>query len=106
MTEDILEEINLGLSEAEKSDLEAMISEFKDKPSPPLPSGDLKGLEEQIGSLGEKLSHFAAILLKNDNKIKLLLEILRLSDQKSRIMNQRIDALMELLKGKNIGIDV
>jgi len=106
MTEDILEEINLGLSEAEKMDLEEMISEFKDQQSPSLPSGDLKGLEEQIGSLGEKLSRYAAILLKNDNKIKLLLEILRLSDQKSSIMNQRIDALMELLKGKNIFIDV
>jgi hypothetical protein len=105
MTEDILDEINLGLSEAEKSELDEMISEFKEKPSNLLLSGDIRGLEEQVGALGEKLSHYAAIILKNDNTLKLLIEILRLSDQKARIMNQRIDAVMELLKGKNIIID-
>jgi hypothetical protein len=105
MIEDLLEDITLGLSDAEKTDLEEMISAFKNTQSVLIPSLDLKGLEEQVLSLHKKISQYADILLKNDRKFKLLYEILRLSDQKTGIINQRIDAVMALLKGQNILIE-
>lgn len=106
MLENLLEDLTIGLSDAEKTDLEEMISAFKNKQSAVLPFQDSKSLEDQLLSLREKLSQYADVLLKNDQKLKLLYEILRLSDQKTRIINQRIDAVMELLRGQNIFIEV
>jgi hypothetical protein len=102
MTEDVLEEMNIGLSEAEKSDLEEMIRVFRKMPSDIPEAHDPKDVYNQILSISENLGQYAEILLKMDKKIKLLYGMLRLSDQKTRIMNQRIDAVMELLKGQKI----
>ena len=102
MTEKVLEEITVGLSDAEKDDLEEMIKAFKEKqPAEPetLASEDI---QKQITSLTENLAQYGDILLKFDEKLKLLYGILRLSDQKNRILDQRIKAAIELLKGQNI----
>ena len=86
MTDKSFEEITIGLSDAEKDDLEKMIKAFKEKqPAEP-----------------ETLAQYGDILLKFDVKLKLLYGILRLSDQKNRILDQRIKAALELLKGQNI----
>ncbi len=102
MTEKVLEEITVGLSDAEKDDLEEMIKAFRKKQSAApetLPSEDI---QKQILTTSENLAQYGDILLKFDTKLKLLHGILRLSDQKNRIMNQRIDAVIELLKGQKI----
>ena len=102
MTEKVLEEITVGLSDAEKDDLEEMIKAFRKKQSAapePLASEDV---ERQIFSISEDLAQYGDILLKFDAKLKLLYGILRLSDQKNRVMNQRIDAVIELLKGQEV----
>ena len=52
-------------------------------------------------SLTENLAQYGDILLKFDAKLKLLYGILRLSDQKNRILDQRINAAIELLKRQN-----
>jgi len=102
MTDKVLEEITVGLSDAEKNDLEEMIKAFRKKQSaaPETPASEDE--QKQILSIGENLAQYGDILLKLDTKLKLLYGILRLSDQKNRIMNQRIDAVIELLKGQNI----
>jgi hypothetical protein len=105
MTEDVLEEMNIGLSEAEKNDLEEMIKVFRKMPSDISEALDPKDVYSQILSISENLGQYAEILLKMDKKIKLLYGMLRLSDQKTRIMNQRIDAVVELLKGQKILIE-
>ncbi|MDH3358113.1 MAG: hypothetical protein OEM06_11665, partial [Desulfobacteraceae bacterium] len=102
MTDKVLEEITVGLSDAEKDDLEEMIKAFRKKQSaaPETPASEDE--QKQILSIGENLAQYGDILLKLDTKLKLLYGILRLSDQKNRIMNQRIDAVIEVLKGQQI----
>ena len=102
MSEKILEEITVGLSDAEKDDLEEMIKAFRKKQSATPETLASEDVQKQILSIGENLAQYGDILLKFDTKLKLLYGILRLSDQKNRIMNQRIDAVIELLKGQNI----
>ena len=102
MTEKVLEEITVGLSDAEKDDLEEMIKAFRKKQSATPETLASEDVQKQILSIGENLAQYGDILLKFDTKLKLLYGILRLSDQKNKIMNQRIDAVIELLKGQNI----
>jgi len=102
MTEKVLEEITVGLSDAEKDDLEEMIKAFRKKQSAAPETLASEDEQKQILSIGENLAHYGDILLKFDTKLKLLYGILRLSDQKNRIMNQRIDAVIELLKGQKV----
>ena len=101
MTDKALEEITIGLSDAEKDDLEEMIKAFREKqPAEPeaLASEDI---QKKMMSLTENLAQYGDILLKFDAKLKLLYGILRLSDQKNRILDQRINAAIELLKRQN-----
>jgi len=102
MTEKVLEEITVGLSDAEKDDLEEMIKAFRKKQSAAPETLTPEDIQKQLLSTGENLAQYGDILLKFDTKLKLLYGILRLSDQKNRIMNQRIDAVIELLKGQKI----
>jgi hypothetical protein len=102
MTEKVLEEITVGLSDAEKDDLEEMIKAFRKKQSAAPETLDAEDVHKQILSISENLAQYGDILLKFDTKLKLLYGILRLSDQKNSIMIQRIDAVIELLKGQKI----
>lgn len=102
MNEKILEEITVGLSDAEKNDLENMIKAFREKQSAVPESSVSDDVHQQMLSMRENLAHFGDIILKLDTKIKLLHGILSLSDKKNRIMNQRIDAVIELLKEQKI----
>jgi hypothetical protein len=102
MTEKVLEEITVGLSDAEKDDLEEMIKAFRNKQSDAPETLASEDVQKQILSMSENLAQYGDILLKFDTKLKLLYGILRLSDQKNRIMSQRIDAILELLKGQKI----
>jgi hypothetical protein len=102
MTEKALEEIAIGLSDAEKNDLEEMIKAFRKKQSTAPETMASEDFQKQLPSISKNLAHYGDILLKFDTKLKILYGILRLSDQKNRIMNQRIDAVMELLKEQKI----
>lgn len=102
MTEKIQEEIIVGLSDDEKNDLEKMIKAFREKQSAKPDSTTAEDVQKQILSMSENLARYGDILLNFDTKIKLLHRILRLSDKKNRIMNQRIDAIIELLKRQKI----
>ena len=102
MTDKVLEEITVGLSDAEKDDLEEMIKAFRKMQSAAPETLSPEDIQKQILSTSENLAQYGDILLKFDTKLKLLYGILRLSDQKNRIMNQRIDAVIELLKGQKI----
>ena len=102
MTEKVLEEITIGLSDAEKDDLEEMIKAFRKKQSAAPETPVTEDVQKQILSISENLAQYGDILLKFDTKLKLLYGILRLSDQKNRILDQRISALIELLKQQKI----
>lgn len=102
MTDKVLEEITVGLSDAEKDDLEEMIKAFRKMQSAAPETLSPEDIQKQILSTSENLAQYGDILLKFDTKLKLLYGILRLSDQKNKIMNQRIDAVIELLKGQKV----
>jgi len=102
MTEKVLEEITVGLSDAEKDDLEEMIKAFRKKQSAAPETLASEDVQKQILSISENLAQYGDILLKFDTKLKLLYGILRLSDQKNRILDQRLSAVIELLKGQKI----
>jgi hypothetical protein len=102
MTEKALEDITIGLSDAEKNDLEEMIKAFRKKQSDEPETMASENAQKQILSMSENFAQYGDILLKFDTKLKLLYGILRLSDQKNQMMSQRIDAIIELLKGQNI----
>ena len=102
MTDKVLEEITVGLSDAEKDDLEEMIKAFRKKQSAAPETLGPEDIQKQILTTSENLAQYGDILLKFDTKLKLLYGILRLSDQKNKIMNQRIDAVIELLKGQKV----
>jgi hypothetical protein len=102
MTEKVLEEITVGLSDAEKDDLEEMIKAFRKKQSAAPETSASEDVQKQILSISENLAQYGDILLKFDTKLKLLYGILRLSDQKNRILDQRLSAVIELLKGQKI----
>ena len=102
MTEKALEEITVGLSDAEKNDLEEMIKAFRKKQSATPETLASEDVQKEILSTSENLAQYGDIMLKFDTKLKLLYGILRLSEQKNRIMNQRIDAVLELLKGQKV----
>jgi hypothetical protein len=102
MNDKILEEITVGLSDAEKNDLEQMIKAFRNKQSSAPETSVSDDVHKQMSSMSENLAQFGGILLEFDMKIKLLHGILSLSDRKNKIMNQRIDTVIELLKQQKI----
>ncbi len=98
MNDKVMEEITVGLSEAEKNDLENMIKAFR-KQQASAPANSAPDEErKRLVSMSENLAQYGNILLKFDTKMKLLHKILSLSDKKNHIMSQRIDAIIEMLK--------
>lgn len=102
MNDKVVEDITLGLSDAEKNDLEKMIKAFREKQSA-APETSVSGdAHNQMLSMEKSFARYGDILLKFDTKIKLLHQILSLFDKKNTIMNQRIDAVIEFLKEQEI----
>jgi hypothetical protein len=102
MTDENQTEIIVGLSDAEKKDLEKLITSFKEKESSASSDPSAEDVHNQINSMSAELAHFGEVLLKFDAKIKSFYEILRLSHKKSEIINQRIDKIIETMKIREI----
>lgn len=98
MTDEYQTELNVGLSDGEKKDLEKLITAFREKGSSEPPDKSAEDVHNQIKSMSAKLAEFGDILLKFDTKIKSFYEILLLSFKKSEMMNQRIDVIIENMK--------
>lgn len=103
MDNQIPTELNVGLSEEEKEDLEKLIKEFKSDQPGSISDITLEDVQGQIKSMGERLAQLSEMLLQSDTRLKSLYKILRLSYQKSEDMNERIDAIIKSITGmKNI----
>jgi len=88
----------VGLSEAERDDLEKMIAEFR-----------RNGTEDTLGEAGEPIQDHVDRLTRNvtdltrmvstiDRQMASLVEVIRLSHQKSELLNQRLDDVIVALK--------
>jgi len=100
MTEEAQTEIIIGLSEEEKEDLEELITTIKEDQSIELRSSTNEDVQKQIRSMGANLAHLGDMLLKIDDKMKSFYEIIRLSCKKNEILNKRIDAIIEIMRGR------
>ena len=100
MTEETQTEIIIGLSDEEKEDLEELIKTIKDDQSLELRSSTNEDVQKQIRSMGTNLAHLGDMLLKIDDKMKSFYEIIRLSCKKNEILNKRIDAIIEIMRGR------
>ena len=95
--------LNVGLSDEEKEDLEKLIKGLKQDQSNVQSGATLEDTQQQVKSTMENLTQLVEMLLKFDTKMRSLYEIVRLSYQKSDMMNKRIDAIIESIKGgKNV----
>ena len=100
MTEEAQTEIIIGLSEEEKEDLEELIKTIKEDQSLELRSSANEDVQKQIRSMGANLAHLGDMLLKIDDKMKSFYEIIRLSCKKDEMLNKRIDAIIEIMRGR------
>jgi hypothetical protein len=87
--------LNMGLSEQEKRDLEHMISEFQSERTQRIPLDGIAEIRKQIDTINKRLAYLTNMFLTLDRRIKPLYEITRLNYQKSEILNQRISILIE-----------
>ncbi|MFQ5485000.1 MAG: hypothetical protein ACE5DO_06670 [Desulfobacterales bacterium] len=101
MTEEFETEIVIGLSDEEKDDLEKMIKAFRKEQLDGAPVSAVKGELQQIDLTKANLARFGDMLLKFDAKIKSFYEIICLCCKKDEILNQRIDAIIEIIKGQD-----
>ena len=90
--------LNIGLSEEEKNDLEKMIDDFQ-KDRFPLPADqDLASIQVQIDALSKRLAYLTSMFLSIDRRMQPLYATIRLTYQKSEILNQRILAIIDSLR--------
>ncbi|WP_319404577.1 hypothetical protein [uncultured Desulfosarcina sp.] len=88
----------VGLSEAEKNDLEKMIGEFRRfRPNDARREAE-EPIQGQVDSLARKLADLTEMVLTADRQMATLMEVIRLSHQKSELLNQRLDAVIAALK--------
>ena len=100
MIEEAQTEIIIGLSEEEKEDLEELIKTIKEDQSVELRSSTNEDVQKQIQSIGANLAHLCDMLLKIDDKMKSFYEIIRLSCKKDEMLNKRINAIIEIMRGR------
>lgn len=91
-------EFNIGLSEEEKSDLEIMICEFQKNRDVLNPAPDLVSLQKQIEKMNMRMAYLTSMFLTLDRRMKPLYEIIRLTYEKSELLNQRINVIIESLR--------
>ena len=91
-------DLNVGLSEEEKHDLEQMISDFQKERASGDPHTDLAALHQQIDTINNRLASLTQMFLTIDRQIKPLFETVRLTYQKSEILNQRINMLINSIR--------
>jgi hypothetical protein len=98
MVDETQTELNVGLSEEEKDDLEKLIKTLKSEQSPATSGATLEDVQKQVISMGEHIAQLSEMLLKFDMRIKSIYKIIRLFHKKSETMNERIDAIIRYVK--------
>jgi hypothetical protein len=95
MTENKQEGFDLGLSDEEKADLESMISDFSANRSPRADPPQDADMQDTVRELHHQFSQMGEIVLKINQRMDAFYEIVQLIHQKSEIMNQRVDMLID-----------
>lgn len=91
-------EFNIGLSEEEKRDLEQMIGDFQSERRSVSSPTDLDSIQKQIDAINKRLAYLTSMFLALDRRMKPLYESVRLTFQKSELINERINAIIDSLR--------
>jgi len=94
MTNKNAKEIDFSLSDEEKDDLDQMIKDFNRERSTLLESPDH---ENQLKVMKDRFEQLGDVILKINDRVDSLYEIMRLMHQKSEMLNARIDEIREAL---------
>lgn len=98
MPKDAEMEIAVGLSEEEKHDLEQMIQDFQRERHAGIPGFDLTSIQKQIDGMNRRLAYLTSMFLALDKRMQPLYETLRLTFQKSELLNERINVVIDTLR--------
>jgi hypothetical protein len=91
-------DLNIGLAEEERKDLENLVGVFKDERFSPSLNAAPEDLQKQIIFLKEKITRMSVVLLALDKKMRSLYEVVRLFYRKTEVMNERINDVIKLVK--------
>ena len=94
MTNKNSKEIDFSLSDEEKDDLDQMIKDFNRERSASLESPDD---ENQLKVMKDRFEQLGDVILKINDRVDSLYDIMRLMHQKSEILNNRIDEIRDTL---------
>ena len=97
MTNKTSKDIDFSLSDEEKNDLDQMIKEFNQERSALLESSDDENSEAQLQGIKDRFDQLGDVILKMNDRVDSLYEIMRLMHQKSEILNARIDDIRDAL---------
>jgi prophage DNA circulation protein len=98
MSQQKVDSFTVGLSEAEKDDLEKMLGEFRRESPMDVPSAEKASVRSQLDRITHRLADLTEKVLHLDRQMAPLMEIIRLSHQKSELLSQRLDAVIAALK--------
>mgnify|MGYP001546948455 CR=1 FL=1 len=94
MTSKNAKEIDFSLSDEEKNDLDQMIKDFNRERNTVQESPDH---EDQLKFMKDRFEQLGDVILKINDRVDSLYEIMRLMHKKSEILNTRIDEIRETL---------
>ena len=97
MTNKTSKDIDFSLSDEEKNDLDQMIKEFNQERSALLESSVDENSETQLQNIKDRFDQLGDVILKINDRVDSLYEIMRLMHQKSEILNARIDDIRDAL---------
>lgn len=100
MDDELHPELNRGLSEEERDDLENLIKSLRENNIAAGPDVSLDEFRRYVETMVEKVIRLSDLMLKFDDRIKMLYEIVRLSHKKSEALNDRITTIVEHLTDK------
>ena len=95
MTNKTSKDIDFSLSDEEKNDLDQMIKEFNQERSALLESSDDENSEAQLQGIKDRFDQLGDVILKMNDRVDSLYEIMRLMHQKSEIHNARIEDIRD-----------
>ena len=98
MSQQPLDSLPVGLTEAEKEDLEEMIVAFRRHNHTEGPEADREPLQVQLDDIVSKLADLTEMILNIDRRLAPLAEVIRLSHHKSELLSQRLDTVIAALK--------
>jgi len=95
MATDKQKEIDFSLSDEEKDDLDRMIHDFNQKRNAQPDRTHINGVDQQLKAMQDRFEQLSDVILKINDRVDSLYEILRLMHQKSEILDARINALRD-----------